>query len=46
MRQSKYWLTILNDIQKRGVQDVLIFAIDRLNGFNEAIKAVYPKANI
>ncbi len=43
---SKYWLTVLNDIQKRGVQDVLIFAIDGLNGFNEAIKAVYPKADI
>lgn len=43
---SKYWLTVLNDIQKRGVQDVLIFAIDGLNGFNDAIKAVYPKAEI
>ncbi len=39
---SKYWLTVLNDIQKRGVQDVLIFAIDGLNGFSEAISAVYP----
>jgi putative transposase len=43
---SKYWLTVLNDIQKRGVKDVLIFAIDGLNGFNDAIKAVYPKAEI
>ena len=43
---SKYWLTVLNDIQKRGVQDVLIFAIDGLNGFSEAISAVYPKAEI
>jgi len=43
---SKYWLTVLNDIQKRGIQDVLIFAIDGLNGFNEAIQAVYPKAEI
>ena len=43
---SKYWLTVLNDIKKRGVEDVLIFAIDGLNGFNEAIKAVYPKAEI
>ncbi|MCK5855503.1 MAG: IS256 family transposase [Sulfurovaceae bacterium] len=43
---SKYWLTILNDIKKRGVEDVLIFAIDGLNGFNEAIKAVYPHAEI
>lgn len=43
---SKYWLTVLNDIQKRGVEDVLIFAIDGLNGFSEAISAVYPKAEI
>ena len=43
---SKYWLTVLNDIKKRGVEDVLIFAIDGLNGFTEAIKAVYPKAEI
>jgi len=43
---AKYWLTVLNDIQKRGIQDVLIFAIDGLNGFNEAIQAVYPKAEI
>jgi len=43
---SKYWLTVLNDIKKRGIEDILIFAIDGLNGFNEAIKAVYPKAEI
>jgi transposase-like protein len=43
---SKYWLTVLNDIQRRGVQDVLIFAIDGLNGFTEAIQAVYPRAEI
>jgi putative transposase len=43
---SKYWLTVLNDIKKRGVDDVLIFAIDGLNGFSEAISAVYPKAEI
>lgn len=43
---SKYWLTVLNDIKNRGIQDVLIFAIDGLNGFNEAIKAVYPKSEI
>ncbi len=43
---SKYWLSVLNEIKQRGVQDVLIFAIDGLNGFSEAIKAVYPKAEI
>ena len=35
---SKYWLTVLNDIKKRGVEDVLIFAIDGLNGFSEPVK--------
>lgn len=43
---AKYWLTVLNDIKKRGVEDVLIFAIDGLNGFNKAIEAIYPKAEV
>ena len=43
---SKYWLTLLNELKNRGVEDVLIFAIDGLNGFNMAIEAVYPKAEI
>ena len=43
---SKYWLTVLNDIQKRGIQECSDLAIDDLNGFNEAIQAVYPKAEI
>ncbi len=43
---SKYWLSILNEIKNRGVDDVLIFSTDGLKGFNEAIKAVYPKAEI
>ena len=38
---SKYWLTLLNELKNRGVEDVLIFAIDGLNGFNQAIQAVY-----
>jgi putative transposase len=43
---SKYWLGLLNELKNRGVQDVLIFAIDGLNGFNQAIEAVYPQAEI
>ena len=43
---SKYWLTLLNELKNRGVEDVLIFAIDGLNGFNQAIEAVYPKAEV
>jgi transposase-like protein len=43
---SKYWLGLLNELKNRGVQDVLIFAIDGLNGFNQAIEAVYPDSEI
>ena len=43
---SKYWLTLLNELKNRGVEDVLMFVIDGLNGFNQAIEAVYPKAEI
>lgn len=43
---AKYWLSVLNDIKKRGVEDVLIFAIDGLTGFNQAIEAIYPKAEV
>lgn len=43
---SKYWLTLLNELKNRGVDDVLIFAIDGLTGFNQAIQAVYPQAEI
>lgn len=43
---SKYWLTVLNEIKNRGVQDILIFSVDGLSGFSEAIQAVYPHAEI
>ena len=43
---SKFWLSVLNDLKNRGVQDVLIFCVDGLNGFKEAIGAVYPFAKI
>ena len=43
---SKFWLTVLNDLKNRGVQDVLIFSVDNLNGFSEAIGACYPDSEI
>jgi len=43
---SKFWLGIMNDLKNRGVQDVLFFCVDGLPGFKEAIKAVYPNAEI
>lgn len=43
---SKYWLTVLNDLKNRGLQDVLIFSIDGLPGLSEAITTAFPKAEI
>lgn len=43
---SKYWLTVLNELRNRGLEDVLIFAVDNLKGISEAIRAVFPKAEI
>ena len=43
---SKYWLSILNGLKNRGVEDILITCIDGLIGFPEAISAVYPKTEI
>jgi len=43
---SKFWLSVLNDLKNRGVQNILICCVDGLNGFKEAIQAVYPFAKI
>ncbi len=37
---------MLNELKNRGVKDVLITTVDGLTGFEEAIKAVYPKAEV
>ena len=43
---SKFWLSILNDLKNRGVQDILIACVDGLKGFPEAIQAVYPRTEV
>ena len=43
---SKFWLGLLNELRNRGVSDVLIFAVDGLTGFPEAIHAAYPEADV
>jgi putative transposase len=39
---AQQWGRILEDIQRRGVEDVLFFCVDGLKGFSEAIRQVYP----
>src|SRR4051794_14578984 len=41
---ARFWLAVLNDLRRRGVQDVLISCVDGLKGFPEAIEATFPAA--
>jgi putative transposase len=41
---AKFWLAVLNDLHRRGVNDVLVACVDGLKGFPEAIEAVFPAA--
>ena len=43
---AKFWLQVLNDLQNRGVQDILIASVDGLKGFPEAINAVFPHTEV
>ena len=43
---AKFWLSVLNSIKNRGVDDILIASVDGLTGFDNAMEAVYPKTEI
>jgi putative transposase len=43
---AKFWLSIMNGLKNRGVEDILIACIDGLTGFPQAIEAVFPKAEV
>jgi transposase-like protein len=43
---AKFWLSVMNEIKNRGVDDILIACVDGLTGFTDAIGAVYPKTEI
>lgn len=43
---AKFWLSIVTELQTRGVADIFIACVDGLKGFPEAIEAVFPKTRI
>ena len=43
---ANFWLSVVTDLQSRGVQDVFIACIDGLTGFKEAILSVFPQTRI
>jgi putative transposase len=43
---AKFWLSVLTELQNRGLKDILIACVDGLKGFPDAIQAVYPKTQV
>lgn len=43
---AKFWLSIINGLKNRGVEDILITCVDGLTGFPQAIEAVFPQTEI
>jgi len=43
---AKFWLSVMNELKNRGVQDILIAVVDGLKGFPEAITAAFPEATV
>ena len=43
---AKFWLSVMNSLKNRGLEDILIACVDGLTGFTNAIEAVYPNTEI
>lgn len=43
---ANFWLSVLTDLQNRGVKDMLIACIDNLTGFEQAITSIFPNTEV
>ncbi len=43
---ANFWLSVLTDLNNRGLEDILIASVDGLKGFPEAIKTIFPKTEV
>jgi putative transposase len=43
---AKFWLSVLTELNNRGVKDIFIACVDGLTGFPDAINTVFPKTKI
>ncbi len=43
---AKFWLSVLTELQNRGLQHILIACVDGLSGFPEAINTACPQARV
>ncbi len=43
---SRFWLQVMDDLKRRGVEDILICSIDNLKGFALAVEHAFPKTRV
>ena len=43
---ARFWLSVISDLQNRGVKDIIIASVDNLKGLSNAIKSVFPDTEV
>jgi len=43
---ARFWLKVFNDLKARGVQDILVLCGDGLTGLPDAVRTVFPRADV
>ena len=43
---ANFWLSVLTDLNNRGLEDILIACVDGLKGFPEAINTIFPRTEV
>lgn len=43
---AKFWLSVITELQNRGIKDIFIACVDGLKGFPEAIESVFPQTQV
>ena len=43
---AKFWLSVMNNLRNRGVEDILIAVVDGLKGFPDALNAAFPDTTV
>jgi len=46
IEDANFWLSVLTDLNNRGLEDILIACVDGLKGFPEAINSIFPNAEV
>ncbi len=43
---SSFWRQVLNELQMRGVEDIMVVCIDNLRGFGDAVEDIFPRTDV